>query len=100
VLGDVMSVRASLTACLVAGVLQGVFAVTGVSRVVMRVVPLSVKLAIVVGMGILVAMIGMVSVKLVVANDKTIVGLGDLGDFNLQVSACAGAASGGSSDNL
>ena len=54
-------------------------------RVVMRIVPMSVKLAIVVGMGILVAMIGMVSVKLIVANQKTIVGLGDLTDFNLQL---------------
>jgi len=32
VLGDVMSVQYALTACLIAGVLQGVFAVTGVSR--------------------------------------------------------------------
>ena len=61
------------------------FALTGVSKVVMSVVPRSVKMAIVVGMGILVSMIGMVSVKLVVGNDKTLVGMGDLTDVNLIV---------------
>lgn len=56
---------------------MGLFALTGVSRVVMGIVPMSVKLAIVVGMGILVSMIGMVSVGLVVGNEKTLVGLGE-----------------------
>ena len=54
----------------------------------MLIVPLSIKLSIVVGMGILVSMIGMVSVGLVVANDKTLVGLGDLSD---EVRLCARA---------
>ena len=86
VLSNSLSSRQALTACLVAGVLQGVFAVTGVSRGVMFVVPQAVKHAIVVGMGILVAMIGMVSVNLIVADSKTIVGLGDLTEFNIQLS--------------
>ena len=47
-------------------------------RIVMGIVPMSVKLAIVVGMGILVSMIGMVSVGLVVGNEKTLVGLGEI----------------------
>lgn len=85
VLGNVLTVKEALTSCLVAGLLLGAFAVSGVSKLLMRLVPRSVKLAIVVGMGILVAMIGMVSVKLVVANDKTLVALGDLTDLPLLV---------------
>ena len=88
VLADVLSVAEALTSCFAAGVLLGLFAISGVSKVLMRLVPRSVKLAIVVGMGILVAMIGMVSVKLVVANDKTLVGLGDLSDRPLVISLC------------
>ena len=78
VLGDVLTLPEALTSVLISGVLQIVFAITGVSKVVMGVVPRGVKMAIVVGMGILVSMIGMVSVKLVVKNDKTLVGMGDL----------------------
>ena len=78
VLGDVLTLREALTSVLVSGFLQIAFAVTGVSKVIMGVVPRGVKMAIVVGMGILVSMIGMVSVKLVVKNDKTLVGMGDL----------------------
>lgn len=43
------------------------------------------QLGIVVGMGILIAMIGMVSVDLIVANPKTLVELGDLSSWNLQL---------------
>jgi len=53
--------------------------------VIIRIVPESIKLAIVVGMGMLIAMIGMVSVDLIVANPKTLVELGDIGDWKLQV---------------
>ncbi|GMH47571.1 hypothetical protein TrRE_jg12044 [Triparma retinervis] len=86
VLGDVLTLPEALTSVLISGVLQIVFAITGVSKVVMGVVPRGVKMAIVVGMGILVSMIGMVSVKLVVKNDKTLVGMGDLADPSLLIS--------------
>jgi len=43
------------------------------------------QLGIVVGMGILIAMIGMVSVDLIVANPKTLVQLGDLTTWNMQL---------------
>ncbi|GMI43016.1 hypothetical protein TrCOL_g3865 [Triparma columacea] len=88
VLGDVLTLREALTSVLVSGFLQIAFAVTGVSKVIMGVVPRGVKMAIVVGMGILVSMIGMVSVKLVVKNDKTLVGMGDLTDPSLLISLC------------
>ncbi|KAI2504030.1 Permease family [Fragilaria crotonensis] len=52
----------------------------------MKTVPHAIKLAIVVGMGLLIAMIGMVSVSLIVANPKTLVELGDVfNDRTLQL---------------
>ena len=74
-----------MTAVFISGILQSLFAVTRISHFFMVIVPLSIKLSIVVGMGILVSMIGMVSVGLVVGNDKTLVGLGDLTDDRLQL---------------
>lgn len=75
----------ALTACLASGILLLVCALSGLTDVVIRIVPRSIKLAIVVGMGILIAMIGMVSVDLIVPNPKTLVELGDLSDWKLQV---------------
>jgi xanthine/uracil/vitamin C permease (AzgA family) len=46
--------------------------------VVMKLIPRSVKLATIVGMGLQIALVGMTSVKLVVPNEQTIVGLGDI----------------------
>ncbi|GMH79623.1 hypothetical protein TrST_g7884 [Triparma strigata] len=86
VLADVMTLKMSMTACFISGIFMAIFAITGVSRIVMGIVPMSVKLAIVVGMGILVSMIGMVSVGLVVGNEKTLVGLGDLTNIDLIIS--------------
>lgn len=51
---------------------------TGLSSVVMKLIPRSVKLATIVGMGLQIALVGMTSIKLVVPNDQTIVGLGDI----------------------
>lgn len=52
--------------------------------------PRAIKLPIVVGMGLLIAMIGLVSIDFIVANPKTLVEMGDVwGDPNLQLS-CAG----------
>lgn len=44
----------------------------------MKLIPKSVKLAIIVGMGLQIAFIGLTSVDIVVANSKTIVGLGPM----------------------
>jgi AGZA family xanthine/uracil permease-like MFS transporter len=52
----------------------------------MNIVPECVKYGIVVGMGLLISMIGMVFVDLIVANEDTLVGLGDVtGDVLLQL---------------
>jgi adenine/guanine/hypoxanthine permease len=76
----------ALTACFASGVILLVVALTGMTTLLMKVVPECVKYGIVVGMGLLIAMIGMVSVKLIVPDDDTIVGLGNvLGDATLQL---------------
>lgn len=66
----------ALTACWFSGVCVLIFTILGVARFLMKVVPQAIKHAIVVGMGILIAMIGLVSVDIIVANPKTLVELG------------------------
>ena len=60
------------------GVILLVLSITGLSSIVMKLIPRSVKLATIVGMGLQIALVGMTSVKLVVPNEQTIVGLGDI----------------------
>lgn len=80
------SLQDALTVCWWSGLAVVVVSLTGVSNMLMKIVPRSIKHAIVVGMGLLIAMIGMVSVGLIVANPKTIVGLGDFwADTSLQL---------------
>ena len=76
----------ALTACWWSGVLVFIISLTGLSALLMRTVPHAIKLAIVVGMGLLIAMIGMVSIDLIVANPKTLVELGNVfGSTDIQL---------------
>jgi AGZA family xanthine/uracil permease-like MFS transporter len=68
----------ALTACFTSGLVLVLVALTGFTAFLMKVVPECVKYGIVVGMGLLIAMIGMVSVELIVPNTDTIVGLGNV----------------------
>jgi AGZA family xanthine/uracil permease-like MFS transporter len=52
----------------------------------MKCIPRSVKLATIVGMGMQIALVGMTSVKLVVPNKDTIVGLGDITNYQIWLS--------------
>ncbi len=52
----------------------------------MKIIPRSVKLATIVGMGLQIALVGMTSVKLVVENKETIVGLGSLSNYQIWLS--------------
>lgn len=52
----------------------------------MKIIPRSVKLATIVGMGLQIALVGMTSVKLVVENKETIVGLGSLANYQIWLS--------------
>ena len=77
----------ALTACWWSGVFVLMVSLTGLSALLMRTVPHAIKLAIVVGMGLLIAMIGMVSIDLIVANPKTLVELGNVfGSTDIQLS--------------
>lgn len=52
----------------------------------MHMIPRSVKVATIVGMGMQIALVGMTSVNLVVANKETIVGLGDMNNYRVWLS--------------
>lgn len=71
----VASVNISLLPCLLSFP-SGLSTLLGVANVVQRLTPLSIKLATVVGMGLLIALIGMVSIHLVVPDPQTVVALG------------------------
>lgn len=86
VMGNGLSVQEAFTTCFVSGVILLVFSLTGVSQVIMKLIPRSVKLATIVGMGLQIALVGMTSVHLVVPNAQTIVGLGDLSDPHIWMS--------------
>ena len=76
----------ALTACWWSGILVLLITITGFSAFLMRVVPESIKYAIVVGMGMLIAMIGFVSVNFILSDENTLVKLGDVwGDPELLV---------------
>jgi adenine/guanine/hypoxanthine permease len=75
---ELCTLSEALTACWWSGIFVFIVSITGLSSLLMRTVPQAIKLAIVVGMGLLIAMIGMVSVGLIVANPKTLVELGDV----------------------
>jgi AGZA family xanthine/uracil permease-like MFS transporter len=72
-----------MTACFLSGAALALCALAQLSTVIMRVIPRAVKLATVVGMGLLIALIGMVSIGLVVPNEDTLVTLGDLSDYHI-----------------
>ena len=75
----------ALTAGFASGICVLLFALFGFAHFLMKIVPQSIKYAIVVGMGMLIAMIGMVSVGLIQANPKTLVEMGDVSDVKLQI---------------
>jgi AGZA family xanthine/uracil permease-like MFS transporter len=85
VLAGGATLQEALGACFASGILLFIFSLSGISHLIMNLVPRGIKLAIVVGMGILISMIGMVSIKLIVASDKTLVELGDLSSWTIQV---------------
>ena len=83
---NLATLEESLTVVFTSGILLFIVALMGFTIFLMKIVPECVKYGIVVGMGLLIAMIGMVFVDLIVANDDTLVGLGDVtGDILLQL---------------
>lgn len=83
---DLCTLQEALTACWWSRIIVLVVSLTGMVALLMKTVPHAITVAIVVGMGLLIAMIRMVSVNLIVANPKTLVELGDVwGDGDLQL---------------
>lgn len=83
VLSEGLSLTQAYTSCAVAGSLLWVFSVTGMSNIVIKLIPKSVKLATIVGMGLQIAVVGMTSVNMVVADDQTIIGLGSFDNYKM-----------------
>eukprot|EP00751_Fragilariopsis_kerguelensis_P018101 CAMPEP_0170841394 /NCGR_PEP_ID=MMETSP0734-20130129/5151_1 /TAXON_ID=186038 /ORGANISM="Fragilariopsis kerguelensis, Strain L26-C5" /LENGTH=498 /DNA_ID=CAMNT_0011209393 /DNA_START=267 /DNA_END=1763 /DNA_ORIENTATION=- len=80
------TVNEALTSVFTSGIVLLIVALTGMTAFLMKIVPDCVKYGIVVGMGLLIAMIGMVSVNLIVPNDQTMIGLGPVTtDIELQL---------------
>ena len=78
ILNSGLSINEAYTCSFIAGALFLLCAVIGVTEYVMKIIPPSVKLGTIVGMGLLIALIGMVTTGLVVPNPHTIIGLGPL----------------------
>lgn len=73
-----MSIEAALAACAVASVLVGLLALVQALTLILKLVPDSIKLAVIVGMGMLLSFIGLQSSGIVVANSETLCSLGDI----------------------
>jgi adenine/guanine/hypoxanthine permease len=78
---ELCSLEQALSVCWWSGIVVILICLSGLTIYLMQIVPQAIKYGIVVGMGLLIAMIGMVDVNLIVANPKTLVELGNvLGD--------------------
>eukprot|EP00475_Leptophrys_vorax_P025817 TRINITY_DN36110_c0_g1_i1.p1 TRINITY_DN36110_c0_g1~~TRINITY_DN36110_c0_g1_i1.p1 ORF type:complete len:521 (+),score=142.45 TRINITY_DN36110_c0_g1_i1:37-1563(+) len=74
-----MTWQEALTACLVSSMLSLVLAMLKIGDMIMRVIPECIKMATVVGMGLLLTIIGLANVGLVVQDPNALVKIGDLG---------------------
>ncbi|GAX72901.1 hypothetical protein CEUSTIGMA_g356.t1 [Chlamydomonas eustigma] len=83
VLGLGVSLPQAFACCIVASVVVAVLAVLKALNIILALVPNTIKLATVVGMGLLLSLIGLQSAGVVVANEDTMVGLGDLATLNV-----------------
>ncbi len=77
------TLKEAFTSCFISGICLWVFTVTGLSSILMRVIPKSVKLATIVGMGLQIAVVGMVTVQFIVRNEETLIGLGDMKNYKV-----------------
>lgn len=83
---ELCTLEEALTLCWWSGILVILISLSGFTVHLMHIVPQAIKYGIVVGMGMLIAMIGMVDVNLIVASPKTLVELGDVtGDLSLML---------------
>ena len=86
---DLCTLDEALTICWWSGIFVLLICCSGLTVHLMQIVPQAIKYGIVVGMGLLIAMIGMADVDLIVANPKTLVELGNvMGDASLVLCLC------------
>lgn len=78
VLGMGVAWQTALGAVFISGVLFVVLSVLGARRAIVQAIPMGLKLAITAGIGSFLALLGLRSAGIVVANEATLVGLGDL----------------------
>jgi AGZA family xanthine/uracil permease-like MFS transporter len=79
VLGMGVEWQTALGAVFISGILFVVLSVIGARRAIVQAIPMGLKLAITAGIGTFLALLGLRSAGIVVANEATLVGLGDLG---------------------
>ncbi|MDO5740042.1 MAG: NCS2 family permease [Ornithinimicrobium sp.] len=79
VLGMGIPWQTALGAVFISGVLFIVLSVIGARKAIVQGIPMGLKLAITAGIGCFLALLGLRSAGIVVANEATLVGLGDLG---------------------
>ena len=80
VLGMGMSWQGALASVFVSGLLFVVISLTGVRQMIINAIPKNLKFAIGAGIGFFVAFVGLKNAGLIIANDATFVGLGNLSD--------------------
>ena len=80
VLGMGVAWQTALGAVFISGILFVVLSLLGVRRAIVQGIPMGLKLAITAGIGCFLALLGMRSAGIVVANEATLVGMGDLGN--------------------
>lgn len=79
VLGMGIPWQTALGAVFISGLLFVVLSLLGVRKAIVQGIPMGLKLAITAGIGCFLALLGLRSAGIVVANEATLVGLGDLG---------------------
>ena len=79
VLGMGIPWETALAATFVSGILFLILALTGVRELIINAIPMQLKLAVGAGIGLFIAFIGLKNAGIVVADEATLVGLGDLG---------------------
>lgn len=79
-LGMGYSWQAALAAVFVSGIVFVLISVTGVRKLIIDAIPVQLKTAIGAGIGFFIAFVGFKNAGIIIANESTFVGLGNLGD--------------------
>ena len=73
----------ALTACFVAGVIFILLSLTGIRETIINAIPAELKYAVGAGIGLFVTFVGLQNAKIIVNNDATLIGIGNLADPNV-----------------